>query len=251
MYYLKVLIIFIFLFFIFNLSKKKINIEKFKNTNKNCAILTISVGNRPFFRYTKKPMERYANKIGAKLIVVNKWLNKYIHPRFMKLDILRYYTKKYDRLIYLDDTVFITPNAPNLFKVVPYDKLGAWMEKYDLNKAISYYSKFDLHKFKRNINNITVNSGVLIIPKNYSHIFDTKKYILKKIDHFYDQQFLSYQINKNNIDVFDIGTKFNCVSSKFLFNTFNDNIYMYHITSSVKLNFIRNLMLRFLKNKYF
>ena len=249
MYNSKILLIFIILLLIFNFSKKEVNIERFKNDNSNCALLTISVGNRSFLKYTKKNMERYAKKLGVKFIIVDNWLNKYNNPRFMKLDILHFYTKKYDRLIYLDDTVFITPNAPNLFKVVSPQKIGAWKENYDLSKAISYYSKFDLHKFN-NKSYTTVNSGVLVIPNKFSYIFNTKNYILKKIDLFYDQQFLSYQINKNNIDVFDIGIKFNCVSSKYLSNILNENIYMYHITSSVKLNLVRNLMLRLLQNRY-
>ena len=192
--------------------------EKYKKDKK--VILTINLGGRPFLNYTKKSMEAYARKCGCKLIVVTKWnsdvkaLNTTAdgNKRFLKLVIIHHYLKLYDRLIYFDDTVFVTLQAKNLFNMVPEKLLGAWKEHLVFNRkrsmklAINHYNQFDEQNIQVPDNPLMVNSGVMVLSKIHRPLFDISKYKLKSWG-FSDQAFLSYRIIRDNPPVFDLTNK--------------------------------------------
>ena len=79
-------------------------------------------GARPFLDYNAESIERYAAKIDCELKIIRQWegfvSKSWRYDKFIKLDVLHHFCKEYDRMIYLDDTVYITPSAENLFKLV-------------------------------------------------------------------------------------------------------------------------------------
>ena len=226
-------------------------------------VLTINLGNRPFHRYTLKSMERYSKKIGCKLLSITKWKNftdsgNDIQNRFIKLEIIYYYLQKYDRLIYFDDTCYITPNTEDLFKKVPVSAVGAFIEskifnrKTTMQKIVNYYSKFDDAPPFDNVQ--MVNSGVLVLSKLHAKLFNSKKYILKVI-WCADQGFLSYKIHQNNIQIYDIKNINNYLGSQIQKNISNimkkhNKNHIYHVTSGAKGKFTRVRLLKILKSRF-
>jgi len=243
----------------FGLYKKN---EKFKK-GKKIAVLTISLGNRPFLKYNKKTMEAYARKCGCKLITVTNWDSQNVKTlntssngkkRFMKLVIIHHYLKLYDRLIYFDDTVFVTPNAKNLFDIVPEKSIGAFKEhlvfdrKESMQHAIKHYRKFDKNPKIPTDNPLMINSGVMVLSKKHRPIFNSSRYILKSWG-FSDQAFLSYRIIKDKIPVFDITNKNNYVGSQTKQKIPND-VEIFHITGGGGSESQRENLLKKLSKKY-
>lgn len=221
-------------------------------------ILTISLGNRPYLKYTRKSMEKYAKKLNTDLIVITEWPTFINHKnpqenRFIKLEIIKHYCEQYERLIFFDDTVFITPSAINLFELVPESYMGAWIESDVMDspnrieimkKAIDYYSRENFgrdlsiisDKLEQNQNDIKmVNSGVMVLSKNHSKLFDALNYKLKIIT-FADQAFISYMIYKDNVPVYDIKNINNFVGSQIDkdVNFLDKDVNIYHVTSGSK-----------------
>ena len=201
-------------------------------------ILVISLGKRNnIIKYTSKLLEDYSKKINIELKIINNYDNfkkSKCHILFSKTEIINYYLDLYDRIIYLDDTCIVSPNTPNLFDLVPENKLGAYIESNDffrkeggglgnwgvesIKNAYNYYSK------QEHNNNLTyspdfvmINTGVMVLSKCHKYLFNTDNYTLDFLS-FGDQCFISYQINKNNSELFDIGTKYNTVGSVLLQN---------------------------------
>ncbi len=236
----------------YGLSKKNENFKK----DKKLAILTISLGNRPFLNYNKKTMEAYARKCGCKLITVTKWNSpaNLDNINFIKVIIIHHYLNLYDRLIYLDDTVFVTPHAKNLFNIVQQKSIGAFKEhllfsrKSIMNHSIKYYRQFDKSKIAVKNNPLMINSGVMVLSKIHRPIFDSSNYILKTLG-FADQAFLSYRIIKDKIPVFDITNKYNYCGSQMIQKIPND-IDMFHTTRGAGSFDERENLLKILSKKY-
>jgi hypothetical protein len=98
------------------------------------AIVVLSVGSRPFLEITRPLMELYAERVGASLHVVTSdahpslapWRERLkTMPRFLKLPLLDYYLQRYARVMLLDDDVVIAPQAGDLFRQTPCDRVGA------------------------------------------------------------------------------------------------------------------------------
>jgi hypothetical protein len=109
-----------------------------------------------------------------------------------------------------------------------------------MTKAIDYYSKFD--KWDKKCKNILmINSGVMVLSKNHSNLFDSTNYILKSVG-FIDQAYISYQICRQNINIYDITDTYNycgsqidkCMLNKNTEQAMYDRISMFHVTSIVQ-----------------
>ena len=185
----------------------------------NKAIVTLCIGKKyeKFKRVTHVTFEKYANLINADFVVIDrpKLVNLLNHPHFEKLQIYDLF-EKYDRLLFVDSDILITPNCPDIFQLVPYDCFGAY-----------YYSKFtnahDSHirEVQDVLGNIgwkadCFNSGVMVLSKKHKVIFDPHSDLLKKWVEWrkynkglIDQPYLNYMVEKLHFQTYDIGYKFN------------------------------------------
>lgn len=104
----------------------------------NKAIVTIALGKK-FVRMTKnycqKNWEAYAQKHGYDVIFIEEPLDKSERaqkrsPSWQKLLVCsQEWAKKYERIVWVDADVLINPNAPDISKNVPLDKIGATNER--------------------------------------------------------------------------------------------------------------------------
>ena len=106
------------------------------------AVVTLSLGSRPFVQITRPLMSAYAARIGAAFHIVDKHDHESLQlpaaldktktaaqtSRFMKVQVLMYFLKKHARILYLDDDTIVGPATPDLFAAVPCGTLGASVE---------------------------------------------------------------------------------------------------------------------------
>jgi lipopolysaccharide biosynthesis glycosyltransferase len=110
------------------------------------AVVTLSIGSRPFVGITLPFMKAYAERIGAAFHVVNQREHEALQhqtagtayssstssaaSRFLKLPLLEYFLKRYERILFLDDDILVSANMPDLFAAVPCDAIGATVERH-------------------------------------------------------------------------------------------------------------------------
>jgi hypothetical protein len=173
-------------------------------------VLTLDVGTR--YGYLTVPtIEAYAKKIGAEFLVISdlKLFKKYPHfEKFQIYDLLN----SYDRIIYFDSDVLIKPDCPNLFEIVPEDRLALFNEgcfrPWDsvLKEASIRYS-MEYTEYKEQY----YNTGVMVIPKKCQEVFNPPQF---ELDVFagcaaYDQPYINLKIREQKIEVFSLDYQYN------------------------------------------
>lgn len=202
-------------------------------------LLTISIGDRPWFKEIKFFMVLYCKKYNLDFKVLDGNFTSDIDSRLKKLEIKNFF-KDYDRILYLDDTCIISPECPNLFDIVPYDKIGVVLEK------LPYYNKFNTLKESlmhynqdcKNIseqNHVWFNSGVILASKIHISLFEFPQNNIKRIGHFIDQPIFNSNRYKYNLNFVDLGLRYNYLGTRIGEEipykiTDLDNIYIYHLT---------------------
>ena len=139
---------------------------------KTC-VFTVTIGEyyKNLAVITHPIIQRYADKIGADFLVADESDKTLITQKWNKFMIYQL-LNKYDRIIYVDTDLIIRDDCPNLFDVVPSDKLGMFNEgKYAprleyIQDASKAYGE-DVYKW----NGKFYNSGVMVISRIHKQIF--------------------------------------------------------------------------------
>jgi hypothetical protein len=205
-------------------------------------IITISIGNRPWFRKTKLTIINYCNRYDIDFKVITGQYDTDKKIRLRKFEIVKYFNE-YDRILFLDDTIIINPISPDLFKLVPYDKVGVLFEKepfYNkiniLKSALKYY---EINANVSNNNYIWFNSGVILASKCHLNLFEIPNKNIIKIGNYLDQSIFNINRYKYNIPAYDIGLSFNYLGTRisegipYKIDDI-DNIYFYHVTRAFR-----------------
>jgi lipopolysaccharide biosynthesis glycosyltransferase len=177
------------------------------------------------FDLTMPTIKSYAGKMHADFLVADS-ISVFSLPHYEKLKI-HDYLDRYDRIIYLDADVLVRKDCPNLFDVVPENRLGmcnesgnnAWhpdtadfrnhMEKR-MRNAADFYG-VDYHGLHYN-KTCYWNTGVMVVSKGHKDIFikPAREYALL----CKDQDYLNLRILQTGIKMHDIGIRFNRMSFK-------------------------------------
>lgn len=175
---------------------------------KENLVLTISIGEyyNKISEMTLPFLKGYADKIGADFLLINEFNEKYITQKWNKFYISEL-LNEYKRIIYFDIDIIIRKDCPNLFDIVPENKLGMFNEgryvaRYEfLEQASEYYGE-PLKKW----NGRFYNSGVMVISRVHSQLFRMPK----GIDYVEtDQPYLNLRILNDKIEMFDLDFRFN------------------------------------------
>jgi len=157
----------------------------------------------------------YANKCNADFMVFDhisdcndsygKW-----HYRIMKMGKM---LQEYDRVLHLDSDIIINKNCPDIFEHVPKDKIASVFEdkgtrtldrRKRMEKIQKRYGSVQWH-------NGYINTGVFLVSKRHSIIFDTIQGDYWT-DFGYDDVHLGYNIHRTTEKVFELDYKFNHMS---------------------------------------
>lgn len=174
------------------------------------AVVTIVIGNtyNDLSKLTHPTIKAYADKIGADFIVW-KTMGKHTHPGYQKLEI-KELLKKYERVLYIDTDIIIREDSPNLFDVVPKEKVGLFNEGRFVLRSDSFYD------FCRQVNfnpqdwdKRYFNTGVLVVSREHSEMFNQPPV---EINSFYEQTYLNVMICHLGFKIHDLSYKFNRMS---------------------------------------
>lgn len=160
-----------------------------EDVDKN-LIITVGCGEKyeEILDITGPLIKRYANRVGADYLEIRGetqdvgYLEKFrIHP----------FVKRYNRTAFIDSDIVVTDQAPNIFKVVPEDQIGAscdyehnykdgsewdaWALKQwradRLHTATSLLGE-DMQRYIDISENSMINSGVVVCSKQHADIWE-------------------------------------------------------------------------------
>ncbi|MEA5565344.1 glycosyltransferase [Anabaena sp. UHCC 0399] len=176
------------------------------------AVVTLCIGKEYSLGELTHPLlAAYAKKVDADFIVIDsEKLNLgYLHyEKYQIYDLL----ERYERIIYLDTDVIVTPECPNLFEIVPEEKFGAFLVSNH-----TYFHDGSIKDIQNELGNINwertyFNSGVMVVSQAHRQVFSVDNNLLawaKTKRAFIEQTILNYTIQKLGIEIHDIDYKFN------------------------------------------
>jgi len=179
------------------------------------AIFTIAIGDDPSFQYSIEAMRTYAKKIGAELIVAREKRYPYIpfeKPNMGKSAYIeKLYVKTllqdYDRVLYLDADILVTPHAPDIFAAYPREDTvymfneGLYEDRSQAIKKITTILPYKEPWPTEQGKHIYYNAGVILCSQQ-SNLFAyaSVDMLLKVVTvPFCDQTYFNYLINKHNL----------------------------------------------------
>ena len=193
----------------------------------NVAVVSLSIGRRPWFKYVLKWMRIYADRHQYDLKIIDKPLAQINIDNFDSYRNYGCFNKlyigtlldDYERIIYFDDTCMISPLLEPLVKLVPDEYLGCWVEGVMGDKDYTTY----LQEHKRIYSldepmprEMFFNSGVMVLSRAHKALFKNisiDRRMLKD-SKFNDQGYLSLRAFEESLPLMDIGKWRNFVGSK-------------------------------------
>jgi hypothetical protein len=171
---------------------------------KKKLVITITTGDifNKIKELTHQTIEKYAKKIGADFIIINE--TKFTDPNWEKAEVYNY-LNKYQRILLLDSDLIIREDCPNLFDIVPEDKLGVFNEKKYFQNSEKI--KLEAQKYKFEIKKITndyFNTGVMVISRIHKPIFKPINTILGSFNDYFN-----VVLQRDKVKTYELDYKFN------------------------------------------
>ena len=168
------------------------------------AIVTISVG--PIWKalgnVTINTMIKYAHRIGADFININ---NSVVH-KITKYDI-RYEKFQiydllgiYDRIMLVDYDAVITKSCPDMFKVIPENKIGIKVA-YGIERCEDFVKLAEQQLGNIDWGKHYYNSGVMIVSKAHRSLFEYQQSKVLTSGTLAEQNTIIYRIYRDQIPI--------------------------------------------------
>ncbi|OBT05540.1 glycosyl transferase [Shewanella sp. UCD-FRSSP16_17] len=189
------------------------------------AIFTLAIGDNPMYKAAIETFHKYGERVGADVIISDS-LHYKLHVNNKKFDASPAWSEKlyiaeilkeYDRVLYLDADMLITPWAEDIFENYPLlDTIymfneGAYKDRSaqaeQINKVLG-----DVHWPKEQEKMVYFNSGMILVSKETGLFNDNSAEEMQKICNevkFYDQTFINYLIRRDNIKNVSVDKSFN------------------------------------------
>ncbi len=161
--------------------------------------------------------QAYARKVGSDYRVIDQWqINKEVnlkgpHRSLLHREKFQLYDwfNEYERILFLDMDTLPSPDCPDLFSMVPNERLGVRFERmfYEANAHDWMKSSMEIWPPVPWMGDY-FNSGVFLASRCHRPLFDTSSPIPLQIN-FGDQTVLNYRLAKHNFPVFELGPDFN------------------------------------------
>jgi lipopolysaccharide biosynthesis glycosyltransferase len=172
------------------------------------AVFTITIGDfyKQLSEVTHPTIKNYAKKIGADFLVCDETTLPF--PHYEKFEIAKL-LETYDRVLYLDSDILVSPNTPNIFDVVPENKMGMLDEsvlgydrefrKFLTEHAPELVSGWEKHKK-------CYNAGVIVCSKEHKNIFKLPDNF---VNHYFEQSYLNLRLLEEKAEIFDLPIQYN------------------------------------------
>ncbi|WP_068464565.1 glycosyltransferase [Oleiphilus sp. HI0080] len=182
-------------------------------------------------------IKRYAQKCNAKLIAIESFDDPTLPAMYAKTKVHEL-LKEYEKVLFIDIDILITPRAPNLFELfasndeifaaVPVERFynGVKREKNNLQAALG----------EINWTQPYFNSGVMLVGRSHSHILNPHDGLIQKWHKWKkdnnktglnDQSIFNYRVNKDCLKLTELDRRFNFTRATQDFNK-RFNCYFMH-----------------------
>lgn len=169
-------------------------------------------------KQTVPGMEQYAKRVGADFKVIGKTeISERLTPYYEKNQIFNF-LDEYDKVLFIDSDILITPDAPNLFRQCNGDEIAA-VSVEDVYGAVEK-EKAMLQQFlgETEWTKKYFNSGVVMFTRKYRDLLNTSDGLIEKwvegkaqagVTGLNDQSVFNYRVNKHNIPIVYLDKAFN------------------------------------------
>lgn len=189
------------------------------------AIFTLAIGDNPMYRAAVDSFKAYGKKVGADVIVSDQ-LHYRIDINNPKFDASPAWSEKlyitellkeYDRVLYLDADIIVTPDARDVFELYP-ELDTVYMFNEGLHRDRSQQAE-QINTVlgavdwpKENDQVVYYNSGMFLLSKE-TGLFDNANIeemqaICNEVK-FYDQTYINYLIRRDGIKSVSVESNFN------------------------------------------
>ncbi|QJR81976.1 hypothetical protein CA267_015055 [Alteromonas pelagimontana] len=187
---------------------------------KRYLVTTLVVGDEieALAKYTVPRIQRYAESMGADFRVMGLTdISQRLSPYYEKNQIYNF-LEDYEKVLYIDSDILITPDAPDLFAICSGDNIAAVSVEH-VYKAVddekrSLATLLGDVEWKQEY----FNSGVVLFTAAYRNLLNTTDGLIeswiagKKEQHLpglNDQSVFNYRVNQLNIPITFIDSAFN------------------------------------------
>ena len=136
------------------------------------AIVTLSIGSnyRKTAELTHPSIKEYAKKINADFIDLSTLFKDNEHPHWCKLYL---YTllQEFERIIWMDSDIIVRDDCPDLFKIVPKEKIGIFEEGSHSPRSEFMLAGMNAYKEFFKWNGQYFNTGVMVLSKKHARLF--------------------------------------------------------------------------------
>jgi len=171
------------------------------------ALVTIACGalHEEMGRITHPTFQAYATRIGADFLVWNDFHGHQM-PHYKKTE-LGQLLDRYQRVLYLDTDILVRDDTPNLFELVPEDRLGALEE----GQYADHVMTAARYMFAVGYNAIEwdrkyYNTGVLVVSQAHRAVFTPPDV---EVDCDKEQTYLNLMIAYHKTPMFELPYRFN------------------------------------------
>jgi hypothetical protein len=188
-------------------------------------VLTVSIGDRPWFHVLRPSMEAFARRWQADFCVVSELHvpeapdhDEDLRCRMEKIDAIYRALGDYRHILYLDDTVFIRPGAtlptsdleegptPSIWATV---EQPLWIPGY-LESVAEAFSYYEVPTDKP----VVFSSGIMVLRTEHRVLFDLSQgKPMRRIGVLADQFWVSARRQRFGFPLRDLGPKYNFVGS--------------------------------------
>jgi len=172
-------------------------------------VCTVALGDAPYVGVRHPLMERYAERLGAAFLRVE---GPYEGRRsnLRKLELGRF-LEDYDRVLYLDGDVAVRPDAPDLFDLVPADRLGAWLEgePYYEERGRLLAEACGRYGVPAPRADSWVNTGVMVLSRAHRALFDPAPAGARALGSYMDMPLLNARIVERDVSIEPLHVRFN------------------------------------------
>lgn len=187
-----------------------------KSDSLKLAVVTLAIGEdyRSIADLTHPLMRSYAKNVGAAFVEIDSEVINAGDVKFEKFQIFDL-LDKYDRILYFDADVVISPRCPDIFIEVPPTHVGAFYDsevtgndadrpEWRSEEIVFFQAKHGDIGWSK----CYFNSGVFVVSRAHKTIFNYADG-LSKGKRFVDQTQLNYNAMKGGFLRHDLGPKYN------------------------------------------
>jgi len=221
------------------------------------VVVPIVIGESKEWEVCKPSVLKYCEKYNLHLEIITQM--KYNIEPFDTYSNINLFEKnqiyelfdKYDRILRLDYDVIITPNCPNIFEIVPENKIGGIFEDEGIPESNRNERIINIQKHLGDLNwkSGYMNAGVIVASRQHKEIFNTTIEEINNVQKINgivtpEQDYLNYMIRKLRFEIYNLSYKFNHITY-FSPNRFDSHI-IHYAGSKV---FDRDLLMKQNENK--